>query len=181
MLGDSRHSECILCDFRCDEWCLNRDLKSMSDTERHYLTAEEREFDSVTWQSLVFFSFFEISPLLVNPPTYKLPPYISPLIQSSNPSSMHSPHPPPLTATSAHLVTANPLASLIPQPAHTHAHFRSVPDTHPQSQIHGPTNTQQTVTFLNRAPMRSALNLTASHMNGMKIHQRSNLNCIPQF
>lgn len=81
---------------------------------------------------------------------------------------MRSPHPPPLAATSAHLVTANPLASLIPQPAHTHAHFRSVPDT--QSQIHRPTNTQQTVTFLNRAPMRSALNLTVSHMNGMKIH-----------
>lgn len=156
MLGDSRQSECILCDFRCDEWCLNRDLKSMSDTERHYLTAEGREFNSVTWQSLgfCFVLFFLISSLLVDPPTYKLPPYISPLIQSSNPSSMRSPHPPPLAATSAHLVTDNPLASLIPQPAHTHAHFRSVPDTHPQSQIYRPTNTQQTVTFLNRAPMR---------------------------
>lgn len=67
------------------------------------------------------FVFFQISSLLDDPPTYKLPPYISPLIQSSNPSSMRSPHPPPLAATSAHLVTDNPLASLIPQPAHTHA------------------------------------------------------------
>lgn len=129
----------------------------------------------------VLFCFFQISSLLVDPPTYKLPPYISPLIQSSNPSSMRSPHPPPFAATSAHLVTDNPLASLIPQPAHTHAHFRSVPDTHPQSQIYRPTNTQQTVTFLNRAPMRSALNLTVSHMNGMEIHQRSNLKCISHF
>lgn len=189
MLHDSRYNECAVRDFEHGEWHLTWDFTStvkaagsMWGTKRHHQqerTANRGESDSVTWQH----SFK--SPLCQRTlPHVSSAPCISPLIQSSNPSSMHSP---PLAAASAHLVTANPLASLIPQPARTHAHFRSplahsLPDTHAQSQMRGPTNYTANSDISKRsAPLWSAPNWMFVSCERDENSSEDREGAIPQF